>query len=189
MLSYTDLKKGVMFVWNNKPYEVVEANFSRMQQRKAVVQAKIRDVTTGKLLETNFQASDQFEEAEIEKRPLNFLYTHRGDYVFADPASRKDRFVLKESVIGQNKLWLKPDNQVIALFYKGQILTLTLPVKIDLKVIEAPPGVVGDRAQGGYKSITLETGAIVQSPLFINQGDIVRVNTETGEYVERVQKG
>lgn len=202
MLSYTDLKKGVTLVWNGKPYEVIEANFSRMQQRKAVVQAKIRDLATGKLVETTFQASDQFPEAEIERRPLLFLYTHRGDYVFAYPANQKDstqrgearsaqagrRFVLKENAIGQQKMWLKSNTQLTALFFNEQLLTFTLPIKMDLKVIEAPPGVQGDRAQGGTKLATLETGAVIQVPLFINTGDVIRVNTESGEYVERVEK-
>ena len=188
MLSYTDLKKGVTFVWNGKPCEVIEANFSRMQQRKAVVQAKIKDLTSGKLLDTTFQASDQFLSAEIERKALLFLYTHRGEYIFADPANQRDRFVLKENSIGQQKLWLKSNTPITAFFFKGQLLTFTLPIKMDLKVTEAPPGVRGDRAQGGTKLVTLETGAAIQVPLFINTGDIVRVNTETGEYAERVEK-
>ena len=188
MLSYTDLKKGVTFVWNGKPYEVVEANFSRMQQRKAVVQAKIRDLLTRKLVETTFQASDEFAEAKIEKKPLLFLYTHRGEYVFADPVNQKDRFVLKEDAIGQQKIWLKSNTQLAALFFNGQLLTFTLPIKMDFRITEAPPGIQGDRAQGGTKTVTLETGAVIQAPLFINTGDVIRVNTESGEYVERVAK-
>src|SRR3989344_6112585 len=152
MLAYTDLKKGTAFIWNDKPYEVLESSFSRMQQRKAVVSAKIMDLTTGKILETSFQPSNQFQEADIEKRTLNFLYYHRGEYVFSNPANPKERFVL------------------------------------DLKVTETPPGVQGDRAQGGTKAATLETVAGIQVPLFINQDDIVRVNTETSEYAERMEK-
>lgn len=188
MLTYTDLKKGVTFVWNDNPCEVLEANFSRMQQRKAVVQAKIRDLASGKIVETSFQPSDQFEEAEIERRPLLFLYHHRDDYVFSDHANPKNRFTLTEDAIGQSKMWLKQNTQVTAFFFKGHLLNLTLPIKMDFKVTEAPPGVVGDRAQGGAKSVTIETGAIVQTPLFINTDDIIRINTETGQYVERVEK-
>ncbi len=188
MLTYTDLKKGITFVWNGKPYEVVEANFSRMQQRKAVVQAKIRDLTSGKVVETSFQPSDQFEAAQIEKRPLIFLYRHRGEYVFSDTTNPKNRFSMSEGSIGHSKTWLKSDTEITAVFFKGQLLTFTLPIKIDFKVAEAPPGVQGDRAQGGTKSVTLETGAVIQVPLFINAGDVVRVNTESGEYVERMEK-
>ena len=188
MLAYTDLKKGTAFICNDKPYEVLESSFSRMQQRKAVVSAKIRDLTTGKILETSFQPSNQFQEADIEKRTLNFLYYHRGEYVFSNPANPKERFVLDEEAVGQNKQWLKKETSVTALFFGEKLLTFTVPVKMDLKVTETPPGVQGDRAQGGTKAATLETGAVIQVPLFINQDDIVRVNTETSEYAERMEK-
>lgn len=188
MLTYTDLKKGVTFLWNGKPYEVMEASFSRMQQRKAVVSAKIRDLTSGKILETSFQPSSQFEEADIEKRNIVFLYHHRGEYVFSNPANPKERFTLSEEAIGDNAQWLKKNTPVTALFFGEKLLTFAVPVKMDLKVADTPPGVQGDRAQGGTKAATLETGAVIQVPLFINIDDIVRVNTETGEYAERVEK-
>jgi len=202
MLSYTDLKKGVLFIYNGEPHEVLEANFSRMQQRKAVVQTKIRNVASGKTYDVNFQASDQFEEAEVEKRPLIFLYEHRGEFAFADPKEQKNpaqkgearpanagrRFSLKESALDGNQKWLKPNTPLTALFFQDKLLGLTLPIKMDFKVTEAPPGVQGDRAQSGTKSITIETGAVIQAPLFINTGDIIRINTETGEYAERVEK-
>ena len=202
MLSYTDLKKGVLFIYNGEPHEVLEANFSRMQQRKAVVQTKIRNVASGKTYDVNFQASDQFEEAEVEKRPLIFLYEHRGEFAFADPKEQKNpaqkgearpanagrRFSLKESALDGNQKWLKPNTPLTALFFQDKLLGLTLPIKMDFKVTEAPPGVQGDRAQSGTKSITIETGAVIQAPLFINTGDIIRINTQTGEYAERVEK-
>lgn len=188
MLSYTDLKKGVLFIRDGKPFEVVDANFSRMQQRKAVVNARIRDLTNDKLIDVTMQPSDYFEEAAVEKRPLIFLYAHRGEYFFADPDKRQNRFPLKEEVLGDNKNWLKPNTELMALFFNNKLLTLTLPIKMDLEVTEAPPGIQGDRAQGGTKAVTLETGAVIQVPLFINTGDIVRVNTQTGTYAERVSK-
>jgi len=188
MLTYTDLKKGTLFIMDNDPYEVIDSNFSRMQQRKAVVQAKIRNLASGKIFDKTFQASDQFREAEVGKHPLRFLYQHRGEYVFIDPENPKNRFSLKEESIGQNKAWLKPQTDITAVFFNERLLNFTLPIKMDFKVIEAPPGIQGDRAQGGTKAITLETGAVIQAPLFINTGDVVRVNTETGEYVERAEK-
>lgn len=188
MLSYTDLKKGVAFIWNGKPYEVIEASFSRMQQRKAVVQAKIRDLATGKIVETGFQSSNRFVEADIEKRAMVFLYHHRGEYVFSRPENSKERWTLGEDAIGSQRQWLKKDTSVMASFFNGHLLTLTLPIKMDLKVTVSPPDIQGDRSQAGTKTATLETGAAVQVPLFINEGDTVRINTETGEYTERVQK-
>lgn len=188
MLSYTDLKKGVHFVRDGEPCQVLEANFSRMQQRKAVVQAKIRNLRTGKTLDTTFQPSDQFEEADIQKRPFLFLYQHRAEFVFTDPADKKKRLTLSSERMGESAKWLTPDTQVEALFFNDELLSFKLPVKIDLTVTEAPPGVQGDRAQSGSKTVTLETGTIIQAPLFINTGDVVRINTETGDYVERVKK-
>lgn len=189
MLTYTDLKRGVLFVKTGEPWEVVDSNFSRMQQRKAVVQAKIRNLRTGKIVDTSFQPSDNFEEAIIDKKEINFLYQHRGDFVFTDPKNPKDRFTLKEDAIGENQKWLKPNTLVAALMFNGKLLNLKLPIKMDFKVTEAPPGVQGDRSSSGTKSVTLENGTVIQAPLFINEGDVVRINTESGEYVERVQKG
>jgi len=188
MLSYTDLKKGVVFAMDGQPYEVVEASFSRMQQRKAVVQGKIRNLATGKITERSFQPSDAFEEANIERKPLTFLYEHRGEFVLTDPADKKNRFSLTRDAIGASARWLKPNTEVIALFFNGAFLNFRLPIKMDFTVSEAPPGVQGDRAQSGNKAVTIETGATVLTPLFINTGDIIRINTETGEYTERVEK-
>lgn len=188
MLSYTDLKKGVVFIRDGKPWEVVDSSFSRMQQRKAVVQAKIRDLTTGKIVEKTFQPSDYFEEADVEKRQLTFLYQHRGDFVFCEPGKPQQRFTLQADVVGDAARWLKQDTEITAVFFDEKMLTFSVPIKMDLKVTEAPPGIQGDRAQGGTKAVTLETGAVIQAPLFINAGDVIRVNTQTGDYVERVSK-
>lgn len=188
MLSYTDLKKGILFIKDGDPYEVLESNFSRMQQRKAVVQTKIKNLRTGKLYDTTLQASDSFEEANVQKKPLIFLYSHRGEHVFIDPKNRSARFLLDETALGEDKKWLKPNTEVIALFFEEKLINFTLPVKMDFKVVETPPWMRGGRATQGTKSATLETGAIVQVPPFINEGDIIRVNTETGEYAERIEK-
>lgn len=169
-------------------YEVMESSFSRMQQRKAVVQAKLRKLATGKIVEIRFQPSDQFAEAEIDRKPLLFVYQHRGEYVFTDPADKKNRFSIASETIGENVKWLKPNIEVTAVFFSGKMLSIVFPIKMDFQVAEAPPGVQGDRATSGTKSVVLETGAAIQTPPFINAGDTIRVNTETGTYVERVEK-
>ena len=188
MLSYTDLKKGVQFIRDGEPYEVLDASFSRMQQRKAVVQAKIRNLRTGKQVDLTFQPSDHFEEALIEKRLFIFLYTHRGEYIFTDVSDKKNRITLSDAHVGDRKKWLKTNTEVEMLFFHNQMLSFTLPIKMDLKVTEAPPGIQGDRSSSGNKAATLETGAVVQVPLFINTDDVIRINTESGDYVERVEK-
>lgn len=188
MLSYTELKKGILFVKDGVPFEVLDSSFSRMQQRKAVVQAKVRNLVTGKQQDLTFQPSDQFEEANIIKKSLMFLYEHRGDFVFVEPENRQKRFSLTQDQLGDSKKWLKSNTLITALFFDEKLLNFVVPIKMDFKVTEAAPGIQGDRATSGNKSATIETGAVIQVPLFINTGDIIRINTETGTYAERVEK-
>lgn len=188
MLSYTDLKKGILFVMNSEPYEVLDSGFLRMQQRKAVVQTKIRNLMTGKVLDRNFQPSDSFEEAEIERKDASFIYAHRGEYWFHEAGNPKARFSMKSEDIGEAAQFLKPNTPVTTFAFNGKIISVKLPVKMELTVIEAPPAIRGNTAQGGMKQITLEGGAKISAPLFLEEGDVVRVNTETGAYVERAEK-
>lgn len=188
MLAYTDLKKGVLFVLDGDPYEVLEANFLRMQQRKAVVQTKIRNLATGKILDRNWQASDNFEEAEVERRSAVFIYANRGEYWFTEEGNPKARFSLSADVIGGQAQFLKPDTKVDTWIFNDKVIKVAVPIKMEFKVIEAPPSTKGNTAQGGNKSVTIEGGAKVNVPLFIDQDEMIRVNTQTGEYVERVEK-
>jgi elongation factor P len=188
MLSYTDLTKGVLFVMDGQPWEVLESHFLRMQQRKAVVQTKIRNLITGKIVDRNFQSSDSFEEAEIEKKPAIFVYASRGEYWFHDEGNPAARFSLKEESIGEPAKFLMPNTKINTVIFDGKVIKVSLPVKMDFEVIEAPPAIKGNTAQGGSKVVTIAGGAKVSAPLFVNEGDTIRVNTETGEYVERVEK-
>ncbi|MCR4327962.1 MAG: elongation factor P [Patescibacteria group bacterium] len=188
MLAYTDLKKGALFVMDGAPYEVLDSHFLRMQQRKAVVQTKIKNLVTGKIVDRNFQPSDSFEEAEVEKKSAVFIYMNRGEFWFHEEGNPKNRFILKEDVLGESGKFLKPNTSVETVLFEEKVIGVKLPVKADFKVVEAPPGVKGNTAQGGTKVATLEGGAKIAVPLFVNEGDVVRVNTETGEYVERVEK-
>lgn len=188
-LSYTDLKKGTIFAMEGQPYEVLESHFLRMQQRKAVVQTKIKNLITGKILDRNFQPSDNFEEAEVERRGAVFIYNSKGEYWFHENGNPKNRFSLSGGVVGEGAQFLKQNIPVVTMVFNEKVIGVQLPVKMDLKVTEAPPSIKGNTAQGGTKVVTLETGAKVAVPLFVDEGDIVKVNTETGLYVERVGKG
>lgn len=168
------------------PYEVVETHFLRMQQRKAVVQTKIRNLITGKLLDRNFQASDNFEEADITKQNAMFIYESKGEYWFHEEGNPKNRFSLKEELVGDQGKFLKPNTKVQTMIFNDKVIKVEIPVKMDFKVIEAPPSIKGNTAQGGTKSVTVEGGAKVNVPLFINEGETIRINTQTGDYVERV---
>ena len=179
------------------PYEVLEVKHLHMGRGGSSVQTRIRNVKTGQMLARNFKPADQFEEADIEKRKITYLYGHRGNFVFTTAGNQKNRFTLTEEKISDKTKWLKPNIEVEALFLRAksqgdrlseEIIGIKLPIKIDYAVKEAPPGLRGDTAQGGSKTVVLETGAEIQAPLFISERDVVRVNTETGEYVERISK-
>lgn len=185
MLSYTDLTKGVMFVMDGQPYEVLESHFLRMQQRKAVVQTKIRNLITGKVLDRNFQPSDSSEETEVEKQNAVFIYKSKGECWFHDEKDKSKRFALKDEVIGEPSQFLKQNTVVTTLMFNGKVIAVRLPIKMTLEVTEAPPAIKGNTAQGGTKVVTLETGTKISTPLFVNAGDKIIVNTQTGEYVER----
>jgi elongation factor P len=188
MLSYTDLTKGTLFVMDGEPYVVLEYAFLRMQQRKPVVQTKLRNVKTGKIVQKSFQPSDSFLEAEIEKQPITFLYANRGENWFCEKGNPKARFSLSDETLGDSTKYLLPNTEVNAFKFGDEIINIELPVKIEYKVKEAPPSFKGDTATGGNKSVTLENGLVLNVPGFVNEGDIIRVNTETGQYTERAEK-
>lgn len=188
MLSYTDLTKGTIFVMDNEPYEVLEYAFLRMQQRRPTAQTKLRNLITGKVGTQTFQQSDSFGEAEIEKEPGIFIYSQRGEYWFHKKNDKSARFSLKEEILGDSAKFLKPNTEITAHKFKDKIIKVELPVKIDYLVKEAPPSYKGDTATGGSKTVILENGLAMNVPMFINEGDIIRVNTETGEYTERAEK-
>jgi len=185
-LAYTDLTKGILFVMDGAPYEVLESHFLRMQQRKAVVQTRIKNLITGKILDRNFQPSDSFDEAEIERKQATFIYQNRGEYWFHEEGNPKARFSLPGELVGEQGQFLKPETKVATMVFDGKVIKLDIPIKMEFKVIEAPPAIRGNTAQGGTKQVTIEGGAKINAPLFINEGEMIRINTQTGEYVERV---
>lgn len=188
MLTYNDLKIGATFIYEGAPYEVQEYSFLRMQQRKPVAQVKMKNLISGKIITRNFHQNENFEEADIERQEAQYLYTHRGQFWFCDAQDPKNRFSMTEAHIGPGIQFLKSNTPIIAFRFKGKIINVEIPVKVELAVKETPPGERGNTAQGGSKIAELETGAKISVPLFINTGDIVRINTQTGEYVERVEK-
>lgn len=188
MLTYNDLKRGTIFVLDGEPYEVMEYEFLRMQQRKPVAKTKIRNLINGKIVERNFHQNETFEEADIERRPIKYLYSHRGQHWFSAQDNPANRFMLEEAALESKAQYLKAGAEVIALNFGDKLINIQIPIKVELKIQEAPPGIKGDTAQGGSKVAILETGAKISVPLFVNEGDVIRINTETGEYVERVEK-
>ena len=189
-LQYSEIREKKIIIHNDEPCEVVESHVARTQQRKPQNQVKLRSLISGKIFPATFHAAESAQEADIIKREITFLYHNRGEYWFCDPKDKSNRFKLNETLIGNAGKFLKQNGDVTALVWdddeEKKIIKIALPIKMEFKVKEAPPAVRGDTSKGGNKVITLENGATLNAPMFINEGDTVRVNTETGEYAERV---
>ena len=188
-LGPNDLKYGEFILYENQPYVVLETHHLKMQQRRPVVQTRMRNVLNGKTIEHNFAQSDVLEVADIERNSVKFLYGHREKFIFCNSDDASKRFELTKETLGDATQFLKPNTVLGAIRFNGDIINVELPIKMDFKVTEAPPAIRGNTAQGGVKQVIIETGSTLNVPLFVNEGDIVKVNTETGEYVERVTKG
>ncbi len=188
MLDYSQITANKYIVLDKEPYQVLESNILRKQQRKPVNQTKIKNLKSGKITEKTFHQSEKAEEAEIESKDSVYIFSKNNELWFHALGDKSDRFSINKNVVGERSRFLKEGMEVQALVFDDEIIGLEMPIKAELKVKEAPPSVKGNTAQGGTKVVVLETGAEVTVPLFINQGDIVRVNTHTGEYTERVEK-
>ena len=191
MLQYNEIREKKIIIYNGEPCEVVESHVARTQQRKPQNQVRLKSLISGKTIAATFHVSESAEEADMAKRDVTFLYHNRDEYWFCDPQDKSNRFKLDVNLIGGTVKFLKQNGNVIALVWEndeeeGKIIKLSLPIKMEFRVKEAPPAVRGDTSKGGLKVITLENGATLNAPMFINEGDTIRVNTETGEYAERV---
>lgn len=186
MLSYNDIKPGVAVLVEGEPYVCTWNNIMQKQQRRPVNQTKLRHLIKGNSVEHSFQQNDKLTEAEIETKPAVFIYERNGEWFFHDAKNKSERFSVSDEMMGESGKFLKTNTAVETLWFDEKLFRVKLPIKMELKVTEAPPNTRGNTAQGGSKVVTLETGADVDVPMFVNEGDVVRINTETGEYVERV---
>jgi len=188
ILSYSEIVPKTIITYNGEPYEVLASHVFRMQQRKPVNQTKLRHLASGKVLEISFHQNETVPEADVGKMQAAYLYTNRGESWFAEAGNPKNRFSLPEEAVREQVQWLTPNTIVEVVTFDGKPLTIKIPIKVELAVREAPPSVRGNTATGGTKPVVLATGAKVDVPLFVNTGDIVRINTDTGAYTERVEK-
>ncbi len=188
MLNYNEITTGKVIVYNNEPYKVLSHHVFRMQQRKPVNATKMKGLKTGKVVEYSFHQNESVDEAMLEKRPIIFIFESKGEYWFHEHGNPGTRFALSRDLIGGKEQYLKPKDEYQAVLFDEEIIGVEVPVKMTFVVKEAPPAVRGNTAQGATKAVTLETGAMVVAPLFINTGDVVEINTETGEYVGRTEK-
>ncbi|MEK7622021.1 MAG: hypothetical protein AAB415_02470 [Patescibacteria group bacterium] len=186
MLDYNDIKPKKFIVFEGEPYEVMEAHVFRKQQRKPVNATKLKNLITGGVREHSFAVSDKVDEAEIEEKEITYLYTNKNEYWFCEVKDKAKRFKLEPDKVQDKIVYIKPNSNASLLTFQDRFVGLKIPIKLALKVTDAAPAVRGNTISGGVKQVTLETGLVINTPMFVNQGDTVVVNTETGDYVERM---
>ena len=184
MLSLSEIKIGSLLKIAGEPYAVIKADHHKMGRGGAVLKTKLKNLLNGNVMEKTFQGNDKAEEAETETSQANYLYKTETEACFMNNESY-EQFSLPLEQIGGKLKFLKESMDVDILYFQGQPTSLKLPIKISLKVTSSPPGVKGNSAGNVTKTVQLETGAQINAPMFINEGDIVVVNTDTGEYVSR----
>lgn len=185
MLSINEIKLGVLLKINNEPYVVIKAAHHKVARGGGVLKTKLKNLITGNVLEKTFQGNDKAEGAETQEKISQFLYKDDNDAYFMDNESF-EQFSISLQQLGDIMSWLKDGTDVKVMYFDNKPVSVHLPVKVELKVISAPPGVKGNSAGNVTKMVVLETGTEIAAPMFINEGDVIRINTETGEYVERV---
>ncbi len=193
MLNYNEITKRKFIVLNNEPYEVISSAVSRKQANKPVNKTKLKSLISGRVVEYTFHMSDKVEEAEMSRKDIIYIYSRGDKHWFHSEGDKSDRFILDSNVVNNILDYISENETLSALVYTDdeyneKIIGFKLPIKKELEVVEAPPSIKGNTATGGDKLVTLNTGLKVTVPLFINTGDVIAVNTDTGEYTERISK-
>ena len=184
MISSNDFRNGVTVEIDNDVWQVVEFQHVKPGKGAAFVRAKMKNVRTGAVIERTFNAGEKLPKAHIDKRDMQFLYFSDDEYHFMDNESYEQQTLTAEQ-LGDTTRFLKENMNIAVMFYNDIIVGLDLPFTVELKVVETDPGLRGDTATGGSKQAKLETGHVVRVPLFIEEGEILRIDTRTGDYVER----
>ncbi|MGQ9546787.1 MAG: elongation factor P [Dehalococcoidia bacterium] len=185
MIDAAELRKGAAIELDGQIYQILEYQHVKMQQRQPVVKLKLRSVTSGNFVERNFQSGDKVATVFLEHRPVQYLYNDGDLYYFMD-SETYEQIMLTSAQIGQGTKYLKEGLMLEILTCKGNTVAVELPNSVELRVIDTEPGFKGDRATAGTKPAKLETGVVAQVPLFINVGDVVKVDTRSGQYLEKV---
>lgn len=184
MISTADFKRGLTIELEGEVFTILDFQHVQLGRGSARVQAKLRNVRTGNVFERSFRAGERMEEAYIERRQMQHLYGASDEHVFMDMKSF-DQMSLSLDQLGDAVTYLKEHLTVNILMHEGSVIGVELPDSVELKVTQTDPGLRGDTATGGTKPATVETGATVQVPLFVDEGDVIRVDTRSGQYLER----
>ncbi|MDD5145581.1 MAG: elongation factor P [Candidatus Pacebacteria bacterium] len=184
MISTTQFKNGMILKIDDQPWMIAEHQFVSPGKGGAFTRVKIKNLKTGKFVERTFKSGEEFDEVELDRKPAVYLYSDRRNSVFLEKSTNQRISLPLEST--QDKIqYIKPNTEVNLVYIEGKLISVDIPIKVELKVIEAPPSFKGDTATGGLKKVKLETGLEINVPVFIEAGEVIRINTETGEYVER----
>jgi elongation factor P len=185
MISTADFRNGLVVEWEGALMEIVEFQHVKPGKGGAFVRTKFKNILTGRVLERTFRSGERFDEARIEERPWQYLY-HDGDLYHFMNNDTFEQIEVGENIVGDKAIWLKENMNATLVFHNDKVISLKVPLFVELTITKSDPGVQGDRSSGATKPATLETGATIQVPLFLNEGDVVKVDTRTGEYIERV---
>ena len=186
MISTNEFRSGAKIEIDREPYVIVEFQHIKPGKGAAFVRTRLKNLKTGNVIEKNIRSGEKFEEPNLEEREVQFLYQQEDQYYFMDTTSY-EQFFLQKAQLGENHDLLKENMVVRILFYNGAPLAVDLPVFVELKIVETAPGIRGDTATGGTKPATLESGAVIKVPLHIEEGTVIKVDTRTRSYVERVR--
>lgn len=184
MLGINEIKTGKNIVLDGTPFAVLYHEHSKTGRAGSVLRTRLKNLVTGAVLEKTFQGAEQVAEADIAKSKAQYLYREGDNFFFMDNESY-DQFSLPAAALGNAVNYLVEGTEIIVLYFNGNPINIEIPVKIRLRVVEAPPGIKGNTVSTGGKMVTLETGLKISTPLFVNEGDEIIVNTEKGEYVSR----
>lgn len=187
-VEYNNITVKKTVTMEGDPYLVLSSNISKKDRQKASNNVRMKNLRTGNVIERTFHQSDVLEEAYLEKKVVKYLYTNRGESWFCEINNPKERFSLPNDVVGDMPKYVVDNSEVDALLFEDEIMSINTPVKVELKVKETADAVKGNTSSGATKEATLSTGVLIQVPQFINIGDVVAVNTESGWYTERVSK-
>jgi len=185
MYETADFKKGLKIMVEGKPYVIVDFQHVKPGKGNQFSRTKLRNMLTGQNLEVTFKSGEKFEVPNVENKEMTFLYKDESGYAFMDQESY-EQIVMNDDDLGESRFYLTENLKVVILFYNEKAVAADVPKAVNLKVAKSDPGIKGDRVSGATKPATMETGLVVQVPLHINEGDTLRIDTSTGDYVERV---
>ncbi len=187
MYESSDLRKGLKIQLDGEPYVVTQFEFSKPGKGQAIYKVRLKNMLTGSSIERSYRSNEKFQRADLNSTHMEYLYFDGQNYVFMDQSTFENHLA-DESVIGDKKGFMLENTTMEVLFFGEKIIDVTLPSFVELKIVKSEPGVKGDTATNVTKPATLETGIEVNVPLFIDEGEYIKVDTRTGEYVERVKK-